>query len=111
MSKIKELELKEFDADGLTDTYQNFGSALSNPGIEITLSNDSDVDAYITKDGSSNWIRIRANSTITFGDTTDTRNVSDEYVLKKGAQLKIKQVTGAGAADKAIVAHVVTRRL
>ncbi len=111
MSKIKEIELKEFTASSLTGAYQNFGSTLSNPGIEITVSNDSAVDAYITKDGSTNWMRVRAGSAITLADTTDTRNVSDEYVLEKGAQLQIKQVTGAGAADKAIVAHVITRRI
>ena len=111
MSIIKELELKEFDADSLTGSFQNFGSALSNPGLEITLSNDSAVDAYITKDGTTNWIRIRANSAVTFGATPEFDNQAGAYLIKKGVQLQIKQVTGAGASGKAIVAHIVTRVL
>jgi len=111
MARLKEVELKEFGADSLTGSFQNFGSTLSNPGIEITISNDSAVDAYISKDGDTNWMRVRANSAISLGFTRTGQDGSEEYLLSKGTQLEIKQVTGAGAAGTAIVAHVVTRAL
>ena len=111
MARLKEVELFEFDGDSLTGSYQNFGSALSNPGIEITVSNDSAVDAYISKDGTKRWMRVRANSAITLGNTTSGQDGSEEYLLPTGTQLEIKQVTGAGDAGTAIVAHVVTRAL
>ena len=111
MARLKEVELKEFDADSLTGTFQDFGSVLSNPGIEITISNDSAVDAYISKDGTANYIRIRANSAITLGNTRKAQDGSEEYLLPTGTQLEIKQVTAAGAAGTDIVAHVITRAL
>jgi len=95
----------------LTGSYQNFGSTLTYPGIEITISNDSAVDAYISKDGTNAWIRVRANSAITIGSTRKGQDGSEEYILEKGTQLQIKQVTGAGASGTSIVAHVITRKL
>ena len=111
MSKILIMELKEFDATALSGTYQNFGAALSNPGVKVQFFNTSDVDAYITIDGTNAAFRIPANGALTFDENTVwARRDQGEYYMDKGTRLKVKQVTGAGASGN-IIAHIVTRDL
>lgn len=111
MSRIFEIELKEFDATSLSGTYQNLGSALSNPGVKVQFFNTSDVDCYITIDGTNAAFRIPASGALTFDENTVRANAdSPEYYLASGTQLKVKQVSGAGS-DGDIIAHIVTRVL
>lgn len=111
MSRLLNIELKEFDATSLTGSYQNFGSALSNPGVKVQFYNTSDVDCYITTDGTNNNFRIPANGTLTLDENTVRANAdSPDYYLSKGTQLKVKQVTGAGSSGN-IVGHIITRNL
>lgn len=109
MSSILGLELKEFTASSLTGSFQNFGATLSNPGVKINFLNTSDVDVYITRDGTNNNWRVPAGGVLTWDETSTLSPSRDsEYYLRPGTQLKIKQVTGAGASG-AIIAHIVTR--
>lgn len=104
------LELKEFNAASLTGSYQNLGTALSNPAYQVTISNESDVGVYISTDGgSTNDIRLSAGQILLL--TYYSRHNDDTkgaYVLKKSTQLKIKQVTAAGTG--AIIVNVQTTR-
>ena len=109
MSRILPIELKEFVASTLNGTYQNFGTALANPAIKIQIFNNSDVDVYMSKNGTSNMIRVPAYGTLTLDESTlYFRGIDQEYYLPKSTQLTLKQVTGAGTTG-AIIAHVVTR--
>ena len=113
MSRILPMELKEFDATTLNGTDQNFGSALSNPAIKISIFNTGNTDVYVDYDGVVDLhMRIPAQGTITFDESTlYFRGVDQEYYLPKGAQLTVTQVTTASTAGGAIIAHIVTRQL
>jgi len=109
MSRILPIELKEFDATTLNGTYQNFGSALSHPAIKIQIYNNSDVDVYVSKDSSTNMLRIPAYGTLTLDESTlYFRGIDQEYYLPKSTQLTVKQVTGAATTGN-IISHVITR--
>lgn len=111
MGKLLNTELKEFDATSLTGSYQNFGSTLSNPGVKVQFYNTSDVDCYISKDGSTNHFRIPANGSLTLDENTAPGGREEgEYYLASGTQLEVKQVTGAGTEGN-IIGHIVTRDL
>lgn len=111
MAKLVDFESKTFDATSLTGSFQNLGAVLSEPAIVLTLYNTSDVDVIVTKDGStSNWI-IPTLGTL----TVDSREASssqdpDLRLLPKSAQLKVKQVTGAGTSGD-IIANITTLAL
>lgn len=109
MSLLAGLELKEFDAASLTGSFQNFGAILANPGYYVVLSNESNVGVYITTDGTTNQIRLSPGQILplTFYSRHNTLT-EGAYVLKKGTQLQIKQVTAAGVG--AIIANVLTAR-
>jgi len=112
MSRLLQIELKEFDATALNGTDQNFGSALSNPATKISVFNTSDVDCYVDCDTNVPFrMRIPANGTITFDESTlYYRGGDQEYYLPRNAQLTLTQVTGAGT-EGSIIAHLVTRGL
>lgn len=109
MSIISGKELKEFNAASLSGTYQNFGSALSSPCYYAYFVNKSDVDAYITSDGSSNQIRLPSNSTVpmTFF-SWHNHYIKGSSLFAKGAQLQIKQVTAPGTGT--IFVNLLTTR-
>ncbi len=109
--RLLNTELKEFDATGLDGTFKNLGSALLNPAMKIQFFNTSDVDVYISIDGSTNKFRVPAGATTTFDESTSPiPNKGQEYYMAVGTQMTVTQVTGAGA-DGDIIAHVITRTL
>ena len=97
MSLLTQFELKEFDSATLTGAFQNFGSALSNPAYYAYITNDSDVDVYLTTDGSTNELRIVSGTSVplTFFSRHNTL-VKGSAIFSKGLQIQIKQVTGVG---------------
>ena len=98
-------ELKEFNAASLTSDYQNFGTATSNPCFYAVIFNASNVDVYISTDGSTNDIRIPATGYLPI--TSYPRHntlIQGSYVFKAGTQLSIKQVTGSGTGT--IIANI-----
>ena len=112
MSRILNIELKEFQTNGLDGTYKVFGTALSNPAIKVNFFNTSAVDAYVSKDNATNWVRIPAGAALTLDESTlYFRGVDQEYYLPRGTQLRVKQQTAAGAAGTWLIAHVITRVL
>lgn len=109
--RIFDTELKEFDATMLDGTYQNFGSALSNPALKVMFFNTSDVDAYISIDGATNKFRLPSGSAMTFDESTSKMpNKGQEYYFARGVQMTVTQVTGAASTGN-LIAHLVTRTL
>lgn len=113
MGRVLPVELKEFNAASLNGTYQSFGSALSNPAIKIMIFNTSNVDAYISKDSTTNMMRVPAFGAATLDESTlYFRGIDQEYYLPKGTQLTVKQHTVAGSSattSNSLIAHIVTR--
>lgn len=107
MSKFASFELKEFDSASLTGAYQVFGSALSNPAYHLEIDNASDVDVYVSTDGSSDTWRIAAGAilSIPFYQSNNSLNEAS-YVLKSGIQLQIKQTSASGTGY--IMANIAT---
>jgi len=97
MSQFADYELKEFDASGLTGSFQNFGAALANPCFHFWIYNGSNVDVYVSLDGSNNTWRIPQDTPF-FVNAYDRHNtlLEGSILIKDGTQLQIKQVTGAG---------------
>jgi len=110
MSREFGVELKVFAAASLTGSYQNFGSVLSGHCIVANFYNTSNVDCYVTRDGTNdNWY-IPAGGNIPIDTRILGEGLDREKVLiKSGAQLQIKQVTAAGTGN--IVVHLVTIQL
>lgn len=107
MTLFTAYELKEFNSASLTGVYQNFGTALSLPSYAIDITNSSTVDVYITTDGTTNDIRVQAGKSLQFFGAIPYNNLPEGvFVLKKGTQLMIKQVTAPGAGF--IVANIST---
>ena len=97
MSYLSSFELKEFNAASLTGAYQNLGSALSSSCYGMVIYNDSDVDVYISTDGSTDQIRIPNGEKYEMhAYNRHFSNTQAAFLLKTGAQLYIKQVTAAG---------------
>lgn len=105
MTKVSTFEIKEFDSSSLTGSYQNFGSALSNPAYLIHIFNDSNVHVYVSIDGSTNTWRVADGQSLTLSPFYgDPNNLDGTLICSSGTQLSIKQVTGAGTGF--IVANI-----
>lgn len=113
MSRLLIVELKEFDATALDGTYQNLGTALANPATKVQIFNTGDTDVYLSKDSTTNWMRIPAYGALTLDESTlYFRGVDQEYYLPKGTQLSLTQVTSESTVvGSSIIAHIVTRGL
>ncbi len=101
-------ELKEFDATGLSGSYQNLGTALSLPAREVQIFNTSNVEVYISQDGSTNILRIPATDDIKLSAYAKHNALNEaRFVFDSGTQLRVLQVTGAGSSGD-IIAHIYT---
>lgn len=105
MALFTRYELKEFDTSTLSDSFQDFGMALSNPAIHAEFINTSTVDVYVSIDGSTNTFRIPAEKSVPI--PSSPRNNNDgSFVFTKGTQLQVKQVDDAAAGT--LIAHIFT---
>ncbi len=111
MSRLASYELFEFDATNLSGVFQDFGTPLANPVIIISFFNTADVAAYISIDGINNTWRLPSVSTLTL----DSRDISDNnndsiYLIRKGVQMQVLQVTAPGTEGD-IIANITCQRL
>jgi len=107
MAEFTKFELKEFDTATLSGTFQNFGSVLGGAAHYAEFINTSTVDVYVTIDGTNNALRIPAGKSVPLPSYPQhNANNDSAFVLRKGIQLKVKQVTGAAAG--ALIAHIFT---
>lgn len=99
-------ELKEFDATTLDGTYQNLGSVLSSAARKIIIFNTSNVEVYVSNDGSTNIFRIPASDKIELSGYNKHNDFNEaSHVFPKGIQLTVTQVTAAGASGD-VIAHI-----
>lgn len=106
MSKLPTYDpARSFDATSLTGSYQDVGAVLASAAYGFIIYNTSDVDVQISfDDGSTNGPIIPAGGT--FGDDRepwDGRTEDGRFCLPEGAQIQVKQVTGAGSDGDIIV--------
>ena len=107
MAEFLGYELKEFDTATLTGSFQNYGSVLSNAARSAEFINTSTVDVYITVDGTNNALRVPAGKAVSVPSYPKHNSLNEgAFVLKKGVQLKVKQVTAAAAG--ALIGHIYT---
>ena len=104
-------ELKEFNSATLTGAYQSFGAALAAPAVSVTFINMSNVDIYISIDGSTNHMRVPAylfapGILEIYPYSKHNHQNEDRCVFAAGTQLSVKQVTGSGAGY--IIANIRT---
>lgn len=113
MSRILPIELKEFDAESLDGTNQDFGDPTSNPVIKISLFNTGNTDAYVDYDGVIPLrMRVPAGGAITLDESTlYFRGIDQEYYIPRNAQLTVTQVTAPSTDGGSIICHLVTRQL
>lgn len=107
MSLLASFELKEFNAASLTASYQNFGTELSNSSYRIEIQNDSDVDVYVSLDGTNNTWRVVSGAILPIESFISANPLYNPFfVAKTGSQLSIKQVTASGTGN--IIANIST---
>jgi hypothetical protein len=109
MALFAGLELKVFNAASLSGSFQNLGAVLANPCYQAVLSNESDVGVIITTDGSTSQIQLSPGQILPLSYYSRHNTLTEgAYVLKKGTQLQIKQVTAAGTGS--IIVNILTTR-
>jgi hypothetical protein len=83
----------------LTGSYATFGAAMPGHARIIRFSNSTNADVLISSDGTTDNIRVAANSFILF-DFSTNRIQDDGLFVQKGDQFYIKYVTSpsSGAA-------------
>jgi len=107
MALFTYFELKEFNSATLTGAYQNLGSALTRPCYACNIYNGSDVDVYISTDGSTDDLRVASGESLSLAARAAWDIPRDGVILfKKATQLEIKQVTAAGTGT--IVVNLLT---
>lgn len=109
MSELLAVEKFKFDSASLTGTLQNFGTALANPGLKMSIMNDSTVACIIQNSNATVNIEVPSKGSVTLDEVyMKNNNVESKYYLAKGDQLEIVQVTAAGTGN--IIAHIVEVR-
>lgn len=109
MGNLAKTVLYEFSSTALTGSFQNWGSVLADAALKVQFINSSNVSCYIT-DGVSNW-QVPASATATLDEFNNPTNHGHAKVhIPKGAQLQIKQKTGAGTGTNDIIGHIVMER-
>ena len=96
---------RTFDTTGLTGSYQDVGAVMGSAVVGFAMYNTSDVDVQISfDDGTTNGPIIAAGGT--FSDNRYNQLHGQDqgsFVIASGAQIQVKQVTGAGASGDVIV--------
>ncbi len=95
---------RSFDSTSLTGSYQDLGSVLESAAYGFVIFNDSDVSVQSSfDDGATNGPVIPAGGSFSDNrDNWDGRSEDSRYCLPGGAQVQVKQVTGAGTSGDII---------
>lgn len=105
MSLLPTYLTASFDATNLTGSYQDLGSALGSAAYGFEIYNTSNVDVFVSfDDGTTTNATIPAGESYKQGSFNHSfRSENGTWVLPKGAQPQVKQVTGAGASGDIII--------
>lgn len=90
---------------GLNATYQDVGTPMASRVLGFVIYNTSNVDAQVSfDDGATNGPIVPAGGTLGTARFPQAAQLDDaRYMLPEGAQIQVKQVTGAGASGNLIV--------
>lgn len=94
-----------FDATSLTGSYQDVGSALTSPALGFVFYNTSDVDVRLSfDDGATDGPVVPASGSFSSSPFSQDEHVHNgTHMLESGAQVQVKQVTGAGTSGNLIM--------
>lgn len=89
---------RSFDMTGLSGTYQDVGGVMGSAVVGYVIYNTSDVDGQVTfDDGTTNGPFVPAGGSLAWSRLSQVgRSELGSYGLPEGAQIQVKQVTGAG---------------
>jgi len=96
---------RTFDATSLTASYQDVGAVMTTAVLGFVIYNTSDVDVQISfDDGTTNGPIIPASGSFNASRFEQMRNLEDaSFMIAEGAQIQVKQVTGAGTSGDIII--------
>lgn len=96
---------RTFDATSLSGSYQDVGAVMGSAVLGFVIYNTSDVDAQVSfDDGTTNGPIIPSGGTFNASRFEQMNNLEDaSFMIPEGAQIQVKQVTGAGASGNIIV--------
>ncbi|MDD3471766.1 MAG: hypothetical protein PHS86_03195 [Syntrophaceae bacterium] len=92
-NSIKWEAVREIAAASITTSFQNFGGVFLRDSFRIWITNNTNGDWYLTTDGSTNMLKIPAQT----GRAYD--NKTNDMFLKAGTQFQIKWVSAPGVPD------------
>lgn len=96
---------RTFDATSLTGSYQDVGAVMASAVLGFVIYNTSDVEFQISfDDGVTNGPIVPAGGVFSASRFEQMRNLEDaSFMLENGAQIQVKQVTGAGSGGDVII--------
>lgn len=93
-TKVSFEAVKEVAAASVTASYTAVGTATTDHTRLLSISNGTDADCYISLDGTTNHIRLSANSFKLF-DLTANQVSNDGFFIAEGTIFYVKRVSGA----------------
>lgn len=93
-------EIRSLNFSGISGSYANVGSSLTEQARMICFTNNTDGDVMFTDDGSTDKIFV-ASGSFKLWDLQANMNsqFDDKFVLPKGVQFEVKQVTAPSEGD------------
>lgn len=88
--------LRSYDSSGGDSTFQAIGSALQNPARMLKFKNDSDVDIYISYNGTDNHDIILAGDR-EVEDICTNKTIQEGLLRASGVQVYAKSAAGTGS--------------
>ncbi len=96
----------------ITAAYKNFGSVLTNPAVKVMFLNTTDIDVYISIDGTTNKWAVPSGVGITWDESTyNIPNKGQEYYLAVGTQLTVTRAGTVNSTSGNVYANIITRTL
>lgn len=89
--------IRELSFGSIAVDYTQIGTDLSNPARLVSISNSTNVEVYISLDGTTNHIRMAPTSFILF-DFTSNKVRDDGLFISEGTGFYVKRVSGAPAS-------------
>lgn len=89
--------VREVAFGGISGTYAVVGTPLTDHARVVVISNSTNAEIYISVDGTTNNLRLAANSFKLF-DFSSNKIRDDGLFVAVGTQFYVKQVSGAAAS-------------
>jgi hypothetical protein len=93
-TRVKFSEIKELDFSGVSASYAAVGTPINEHTRLLSLQNGCDQDLYISFDGTTNHLRMAANS-FKLLDLSANKVRDDGLFLAVGTQVYVKEVSAS----------------